>query len=118
MAYIVYVHPEQDSNSSETLDIITHSEDGQMPMQTIARGFEAMLWTVVCFKIEEKDVVAKLHWGFRQENRESSENTHKMHSAVSGHNSTESTMTSPIIFADLITIARNVPQCAKTELLG
>ena len=25
-----------------------------MSMQTIARGFEAMLWTVVCVKIEEK----------------------------------------------------------------
>ena len=77
-----------------------------------------MLWTVVCFEIEEKDVVVKLHWGSRQENRESSENAYKIHSTVSGHNSTESTMTSPIISADLITIARNVPQCAKTELLG
>ena len=107
MTYIVYVHTEQDSNSGETLDIITHSEDGQMPMQTIARCFEAMLWTVVCFKIEEKDVVAKLQWGSRQENRESSKNTHKIHSAVSGYNSTESTMKNPLISADLITIARN-----------
>ena len=48
------VHPEHDSDSGETLNIITHSEDKKMSMQTIARGFEAMLWTVVCVKIEEK----------------------------------------------------------------
>ena len=51
------MHPEQNINSNpgETLDIITQSEGKKMPMQTIARGFEAMLWTVVvCVKSEEK----------------------------------------------------------------
>ena len=47
------VHPEHDSNSGETLHIIMHSEGENMSMQTIARGFEAILWTVVCVKIEE-----------------------------------------------------------------
>ena len=48
------VDPKHDSNSGETLDIITHSGGEKMSMQTIARGFETMLWTVVCVKIEEK----------------------------------------------------------------
>ena len=48
------VHPEHDSNSGETLHIITHSEGDDMSMQAIGRGFEAMLWTVVCVKIDEK----------------------------------------------------------------
>ena len=48
------VHPEHDSNSGDTLHIITHSEGDNMSMQTIARGFEGTLWTVVCLKIEEK----------------------------------------------------------------
>ena len=48
------MHPEHDSSSDETLYIITHSAGENMSMQTIARGFEAMLWTVVCVKIEEK----------------------------------------------------------------
>ena len=48
------MHPEHDSNSDETLDIITHSEGKNMSMQIIARGSEAMLWTAVCVKIEEK----------------------------------------------------------------
>ena len=49
------VHPEHDSNSVGTLDIITHSEGQNMSMQTIiAKGSKAMLWTVVCVKIEEK----------------------------------------------------------------
>ena len=44
----MYIH-----NSGETLDIITHSENENMSIQTIARGFEAMLWTVMSVKIEE-----------------------------------------------------------------
>ena len=36
--YILYVHPEQDSNSGETSDIITYLEGENMSMQTIARG--------------------------------------------------------------------------------
>ena len=41
------LYPEHDSNSGEPLDIITHSSDGEkMLMETIARGFEVMLWTV------------------------------------------------------------------------
>ena len=46
--------------------------------------------------------------GYRQANKEGPENTHKTHSAIAGVNSTESTVTDTIIFADLITIARNV----------